>query len=199
MANEWIYYFGYGSLVNRETRPVGEVANTAKLRGWRRVWEHRVTEPHRGQRCTSLSIEPLALLDEGSIDGVVVRLPVADLSYLDERELGYERLTLPTSNFDLPACVESDVVMVYRSLPYNRIASDSEYPVLQSYIDCVMAGYLQRFGGDGVELLVKSTRGWNGSILNDREHPYYPRAVDIDLLTQQLFDQSILSAVQMGG
>lgn len=191
MTSHWINYFGYGSLVNRETRPPDEVANTARLKGWRRVWEHRVTDPNRDKPCTSLSVEPLSAGEAGSIDGVIVSIPPERLAQLDEREAGYERLALPATLFDLPEGFIGEKVMVYRSLPENRALADAEHPILQSYIDCVMAGYLNRFEQPGLEALMNSTRGWDRTILNDRDDPFYPRWVAVDEARCALFDEYI--------
>lgn len=206
MKTDWILYFGYGSLVNRETRPAQEIAYPARLKGWRRVWEHRVTHPNRDKRCTSLSIEsfdtgqfPASAAGPAAIDGVVVRLPLSDLHQLDEREAGYERLTLPISDFDLPQVLtdqllgemHSQSVMVYRSLPHNRALADDDHPVLQSYIDCVMAGFLRCYGESGVQAMISSTRGWERAIFNDRDEPYYPRWVPVAQERQQYFDSCI--------
>jgi len=189
MTSTRINYFGYGSLVNRDTRPASEVADTARLMGWRRVWEHRVIEPNREKLCTSLSVEPLEDTVAGGIDGVVVSIPVHELAQLDERESGYERLTLPADCFDLPDSFEGDEVMVYRSLPENRALADSEHPILQSYVDCVMAGYLRRFSETGLRALMDSTRGWDRSIFDDRVDPFYPRWVEVDDISCAMFDE----------
>lgn len=191
MTTNWINYFGFGSLVNRATRPPEESALSARLWGWQRVWNHRVTDPYRGQPCTSLNIEPLASRSAGSIEGVVVRMPAEALPDLDAREFGYERLALPASDFDLPDEFEGDIIMVYRSREENRHIASEEHPVLQSYVDCVMAGYLERFGQNGLYSLVSSTRGWDRPRLNDRDTPFYPRWVPVDEEQRQLFDHCL--------
>ena len=203
MNTDWILYFGYGSLVNRNTRPAQEIAHSARLNGWQRVWDHRVSDPYRDKRCTSLSIEPSR---EVAVEGVVVRLELDKLPQLDQREAGYDRLILPASDFDLPeelleqmATEGMDEIMVYRSQEHNRGLADAENPVLQSYVDCVMAGYLHRFGEEGVNALVSSTRGWECSLFNDRTEPFYPRWVEVSSADQQYFDDSIDLHLQQSG
>lgn len=206
MKTDWIHYFGYGSLVNRQTRPAHERAHSARLNGWQRVWDHRVTDPHRGKKCTSLSIEPVVSLVNATVSepvsvgiaGVVVRLPLSELPVLDAREAGYERLSLPVGDFALSPELEQqmaeegvDHIMVYRSRAPNRVLADSEHPVLLSYVDCVMAGYLERFGAEGVQAMVSSTRGWEQSVFDDRVDPFYPRWVTVSPDKQQLFDGCI--------
>ena len=200
MTTNWIHYFGYGSLVNRDTRPADESALSASLIGWQRVWGHRVTGPFGGQPCTSLSIEPksceLASQSANSIDGVVVRISVEQLPDLDAREEGYERMVLPASHFVLPEGFDGDVIMVYRSLEENRFPATTDCPILQSYIDCVMAGYLGRFGQDGLLSLMASTKGWGLPTLNDRQAPFYPRHVTVDETHRHLFNQCISQAIK---
>jgi cation transport protein ChaC len=193
MTSDWIYYFGYGSLVNRDTRPAGEFSESATLKGWRRVWGNRSADLKRSQNCTSLSIETLGHPSEGSIEGVIARMPVSELTQLDEREAGYNRLKLSVDEFELTDRVETDFVYVYQSELPRRFLADDEHPILQSYIDCVLAGYLTQFGRSGMQAMVDSTRGWSRPVMNDREAPHYPRAVDIDVDLQLSIDQLLAS------
>jgi hypothetical protein len=193
MTTDWIYYFGYGSLVNRDTRPTGEFSEPATLHGWQRVWENRTADPERSQQCTSLSIELLTEASKGSIEGVVARMPVSDLAQLDQRESGYDRLRLPISDFQLTDNVETDHIYVYQSQLPNRFLADDQHPILQSYIDCVLAGYVRQFGPSGMQSMIDSTRGWDRPVLDDRAAPHYPRAVNIDADLQSSIDQLLSS------
>ena len=184
-----IHYFGYGSLVNRETRPVTESAVNATLNGWRRVWNHRVLESAARSGCTSLSVEPA----DGSIDGVLVRLPESDLPVLDAREFGYDRVLLEPDSFHLPAGHGEGLIYMYRSKEHNRYLADQEHPITQSYIDCVMAGYLRRFGDAGLQRFVQSTRGWEGDVRRDRKQPTYPRSVPVSNRLCAEFDALLMS------
>lgn len=179
-----ISYFGFGSLVNRDTRPKAEDAVNATLKGWRRVWGHRVGAQEPQRNCTSLSIEPA---DE-QIDGVLVTIPVSELAALDQREMGYQRLSLPASSFILPEGMDIDSVYVYQSLSANQHLADAEHPILQSYVDCVMAGYESRFGDSGLQRMLNTTRGWEKTILNERDAPRYPRSVSVPAQQLARFD-----------
>ncbi len=192
MSAQWISYFGYGSLVNRNTRPEGEEAINATLKGWQRVWNHRVTKTDARHACTSLSIEPA----DTCISGVLVRIPQAKLADLDKREFGYERLTLSIADFDVPDGLDVDEIQVYRSLEPNRHLSDSAHPVAQSYVDVVMAGYLTRFGDDGLQQLLASTRGWDRPMVDDRADPIYPRSVELQAAQHHYFD-SLLTPLRL--
>jgi len=200
-----IVYFGYGSLVNRETRPVDETAICARLNGWHRVWGHRVGASAAREPSCSLSIDPdertrVARADGTNaaapgpahgIDGVVVALPLEALPVLDAREDGYDRLTLPASAFDLPEDLGVDEVHVYRSRPENRLPATPAHPILQTYVDCVLAGYLRVYGEGGLEAFLTSTAGWEGAIENDRAAPRYPRAVEVPGALLARFDRLV--------
>lgn len=187
-----ITYFGYGSLVNRATRASNERAYPARLYGWQRVWGHRVSATsHHGEttnyRCCSLSIQK-QLNDPGAtparqepnyIDGVIARVRLSELPMLDERESGYDRVILPASDLTLPESCSASEIHVYVSDAAHSGPANGDYPILQSYIDCVLAGYCDLFGRTGMQHFVDSTLGWQGTILNDRDRPLYPRAVQL--------------------
>jgi len=191
MSNKdsFVSYFGYGSLVNRDTRPTDEACVNATLKGWRRVWNHRVANSDARLACTSLSIEPA----EGLIQGVLVSIPVEELPALDEREYGYERLSLDASHFILPEGASEHTIYVYRSLETNRYIADTEHPITQSYVDCVKAGYFRRFGEDGLQQFLHSTYGWHCPMRKDRHRPTYPRSVSLSDEQYDYFDTLLAS------
>lgn len=194
-----ITYFGYGSLVNRATRASNESAYPARLYGWQRVWGHRVSATsHQGEttnyRCCSLSIQKQHSEAHGQgaghaaghagqepnyIDGVIASVRLSELPMLDERESGYDRVILPASDLTLPESCQANEIHVYVSDATHSGPANGDYPILQSYIDCVLAGYCDLFGRDGMQHFVDSTFGWYGTIRNDRDRPLYPRAVPL--------------------
>lgn len=188
MAVQLAHYFGFGSLVNRQTRPDDERAWNATLHGWQRVWEHRVSASDSRSSCTSLSVEPA----QTSIQGVLVEIPLADLAALDAREAGYERMELSAHDVEFPKDVDASTIYLYRSLPENRHLAGKIHPIAQSYVDCVMAGYQERFGTSGLKMMLGTTKGWDRPVLNDRLKPIYPRHVKLSVETLNIFD-SLLS------
>ena len=77
------YFFGYGSLVNRNTHHFAD-AHRAQLRGWRRAWRHTSL-----REVAYLTVVP----DEASvIDGLIAAVPADDWAALDEREGAYDRV-----------------------------------------------------------------------------------------------------------
>lgn len=202
MNNGFITYFGYGSLVNRETRPANEHAVAARLYGWQRIWGHRVlsaqqpaNEPARS--CCSLSVQKLsnahseAIKSRSYIDGVVVTIPISELAALDAREAGYDRLALPCAHFDLPESCRTEEVHVYVSKETHQGNATEQFPILQSYVDCVLAGYCAVFEQHGMQQFVDSTVGWDGVIENERDNPKYPRAVSVQPEQLAMFDQVV--------
>lgn len=153
-------FFGYGSLVNLATHSY-PAARKSTLKGWRRVWRHT---PLRQQ--AFLSIEPHA---ETLLLGVTADVPNADWDALDEREEGYAR-------HDVSHLVEEpQTTAVYVVKDEHFSTYEQSHPILLSYLDVVVQGYLQQFGLSGATHLFETTRNW-GPIFNDRERPLYPRA-----------------------
>jgi len=157
------YFFGYGSLVNTATH-IYDTTHPATVSGWRRVWKHTADRD-----LAFLSVEPF----EGSqIDGLIAKVPGADWAALDERETGYSRAPLAADALRHDAG-PLHVEMYQVTADTHGIA---EKPLLLSYIDVVVQGFLQVFGTDGVARFFDTTHGWNAPILNDRASPQYPRA-----------------------
>jgi len=165
------FFFGYGSLVNTATH-VYDRHHRARLDGWRRVWRHT---PFR--EMAFLTAEPF----EGSyIDGLIAAVPGADWAALDQRETGYDRVPLATG-----ISHEADTageIAVYHIPADKHGPADGQRPILLSYLDVVVQGYMQVFGEEGGQHFFDTTAGWDGPILNDRAKPLYPRA---QLLTPQ--------------
>ena len=223
MTEPFVTYFGYGSLVNRDTRPANEQAYRARLYGWKRVWGHRVHTTDSSLSgplgsCCSLSLEKnlkkgvekcVETPDINSnqlvsstassdiartnnyIDGVIVTIPLADLPSLDRREYGYDRVQISADDFDLPQSCAAQHIHVYVSDRSHSGRSNTQYPILQSYIDCVLAGYCAVFELTGMQQFVESTLGWDGVIENERNNPRYPRAVQLPDSQLALFDSII--------
>ena len=202
MNADCITYFGYGSLVNRATRPAIEVAYPARLYGWQRVWGHRVLSAQQpcdelARSCCSLSVQKLINIDSSHretvpfIEGVVVSIPISELPILDKREAGYERHVIPCDQFELPTECSVDHIHVYVSKLANQGCATEDFPILQSYVDCVLAGYCEVFEPMGMQRFVDSTKGWDGVIENERDKPKYPRAVSLPVRQLAQFDRIV--------
>ncbi|MEP4197934.1 MAG: gamma-glutamylcyclotransferase family protein [Aliishimia sp.] len=157
-------FFGYGSLVNRATHAYPGAAK-ATAHGWQRGWRH--TQEHSYAFLT-------ALRKPGSeIHGLIAAVPDADWEALDLREQAYERI-LDTENIRHARQDTSDVA-IYAISEGEMIKPKEKKPILLSYLDVVVQGYLQEFGSDGAAHFFATTTGWDTPVLNDRAAPIYPR------------------------
>jgi len=157
------YFFGYGSLVNRNTHSYPD-GRPAQLQGWRRVW---VRTAQRDM--VFLSVEPHPTT---TIDGLVAAVPGADWNALDARETGYDRIS--SGGAVLHDILPSPDMAHYSIAPKNQRRS-GDNAVLLSYLDVVVQGFLREYGTDGVTRFFDTTRGWDAPVLNDRKSPRYPR------------------------
>jgi hypothetical protein len=158
------YFFGYGSLVNRGTHDYAG-AEAARLGGWRRVWRHTRIRP-----VAYLTVVPDP---ESEIDGLIAPVPSGGWQALDARERAYDRVAAEHQvRHRLP---HAPPIAVY-TIPEGRHGTpDAACPVLLSYLDVVVQGFLREFGAAGVERFRDTTDGWDAPVLDDRAAPRYPR------------------------
>ncbi|MBA4783911.1 MAG: gamma-glutamylcyclotransferase [Rhizobiales bacterium] len=171
------YVFGYGSLVNAQTHNYTQT-HKASLVGWRRVWRRT----HR-RDLAYLTIVP----DPATrLIGVIARVAMEDWDALDLREQAYDRLSLGTE-VDHPLLSPVDLV-VYSIPECDLMPASATHPILMTYLDAVLHGYLQAYGEEGIDHFIETTDGWETPILNDRDNPLYPRAVPISDEAKRFFD-----------
>jgi len=158
------FFFGYGSLVNRATHVYG-AARRARLRGWRRAW--RYTTCRDGPFLTAVPCL------NSEIEGLVALVPGADWRALDLRETGYARLPLGA---ELQVEGTGHGATQIYAVPAGDVVDPLERaPILLSYVDVVVQGYLREYGTEGVARFMATTDGWDAPVLNDRAAPRYPR------------------------
>ncbi|MEM6275486.1 MAG: gamma-glutamylcyclotransferase family protein [Pseudomonadota bacterium] len=146
--------FGYGSLVNRATHAWD--AEPAILKGWRRLWVPTAARP-----AAFLSVERS---DTSQIEGVFLDVPEEDMPALDIREAHYDRVEVPGG-------------IVY-SVPGRHI-TEGPAPILQSYLDVVLQGFVSAFGPEGMDRFLATTHGWAAGLHPDRDAPIYKRAIPL--------------------
>jgi hypothetical protein len=172
------YFFGYGSLVNRATHAYPDI-RPARARGWRRVWRHIDGRDH-----AVLTAVPDA---DSEIEGLVAAVPGADWSALDLREAAYDRV-------DAAAHVVHDIgevqMAIYWIPELKHPVSEAPRPVLLSYLDVCVQGYLREFDEAAVERFFDTTDGW-GAVRDDRATPVYPRAQRLEPVELELVDQHL--------
>ncbi|MCB1333799.1 MAG: gamma-glutamylcyclotransferase [Roseivivax sp.] len=159
------FFFGYGSLVNRHTHRY-DAAHAASVRGWRRAW--RYTPDRQVAYLTAVRDA------DCRIDGLVAHVPGGNWAALDLREHAYERLNV-TADVTHPGDPLAEVA-IYAIAPERLHLPDADHPVLLSYVDVVVQGYLHVYGAAGAERFFDTTTGWNAPIRDDRANPQYPRA-----------------------
>ena len=174
------FFFGYGSLVNRRTHGYAE-AYQARVTGWRRVWRHTDLRD-----AAFLSVEPAP---GEEIEGLIAAVPGGDWQALDLRETGYDRLPLAEG---LAHAATRPVTAHIYSVPAHRSAGmGARQPILLSYLDVVIQGYVREFGEAGAERFFHTTVGWDTTILDDREAPRYPRAQRLSARERGLVDAAL--------
>lgn len=173
---ELIAYFGYGSLVNPKTHRTNVVrCERAQLRGFSRTWQAR---PEPADR-------PIALLScarsniDNELEGLLVFDRVENLPSLDEREAGYDRMSIGredlvlTSGSTLPNCP------IYVYTGRAPFAPERDHFILQSYLDAVLQGYLHQYGVQGTRNFIERTAAFDTALLADRHEPLYSRSVKL--------------------
>ena len=150
-------FFGYGSLVNRATQDYPGVKR-ATISGWRRAWRHT-----GARKVAFLTAVPCP---NTRIDGLLAEVPGGDWAALDAREWAYIRAPAEPGRG----------AQIYHIPADLHTAPSQTHPILLSYLDVVVQGYLNEFGEAGVARFFATTDGWEAPIINDRTAPQYPRA-----------------------
>jgi len=173
------YFFGYGSLVNRQTHSYDH-AQPARVHGWRRRWRHT--------NLRAVAYLTVCPAPGHFIDGVIAAVPNGDWAALDEREHAYDRAQLPPSAIDHRRGALISVEM-YHTKPGNTSPPSVRHPILQSYLDTVLLGYFDVFGSDGIDHFFATTDGWDAPVIQDREAPIYPRTQAPDASMRSTIDR----------
>lgn len=163
-----MYIFGYGSLLNSASRQLTGQTGAAIpviIRGLVRFWN---VIDH------SYTLAPLAVkVGDGQVNGVLLEVDETELSKFDCRESGYQRIQVAIEQIESEAHFDrSKIVWVYVSNSETPPNSDS--PIVQSYIDTVIAGCLE-ISEQFARLFVEHTHGWHHAYENDRHQPRYTR------------------------
>lgn len=196
-GDELIGYFGFGSLVNRNTLRTEFVgAVPARLNGWRRHWQARTGA--LGQK--NIALLSIHRARDCSINGMLVVDRMANLPLVDEREAGYDRIAVDVSQLEILGAAEPGFqsleipgqVFVYVARECNDVPDTG--PLLQSYLDAVLQGFRNEFGDQGVSHFIESTSGFERAMITDRNAPLYPRSVMLDEAEKALFDKGLQDA-----
>lgn len=157
------FFFGYGSLVNRATHDYAD-AHRARIAGWRRAWRHV-----EGRKVAFLTAVPAPGC---SIDGLIAHVPGGDWAALDMREHAYARVLATDVEHQIAGANE---IHIYHAPDDMHEPASTMRPVLLSYLDVVVQGYLREYGEAGVARFFETTDGWDAPMQNDRAAPRYSR------------------------
>lgn len=171
------YFFGYGSLVNRRTHSYPQ-AMPAHVKGWRRTWKGTAL-----REVAFLTAEPDS---RGEITGLIAAVPDADWAALDVREAAYARHRVGMINHGADMDLDVQIYAVE-----TRHVDTTDHPILLSYLDTVIQGYLHEFGEDGATSFFETTGGWHHPIRDDRANPVYPRATDLTAHERAFVDDNL--------
>jgi len=135
------------------------------LHGWRRTWRQTDLRP-----AAFLTVVPAP----GTvISGLLAPVPGGDWPALDAREAAYTRVCAADRiAHGLPGTPQIALYTIAEGA-HGRPAQS--HPVLLSYLDVVVQGYLQEFGEAGARAFFDTTDGWDTPIMDDRAAPVYPR------------------------
>ena len=166
------YLFGYGSLINSESRARTGCSGAAipvRVKGLQRAWNF--VDP--ATRTTYLGV---VRREESMTNGILVSIPAADLPLFDQREAGYTRTSLEHARVSgwHGQEVPKDALWMY--LPNAPGFPSRHCPIAQSYIDVVLAGCLDVDESFAAEF-VRTTTNWGYPWVDDRSAPRYARAL----------------------
>ncbi len=174
------FFFSYGSLVNRATHAYTD-AHPATARGWRRVWRHTPVRP--------MAFLTVHRAPGSHIRGLMAAVPGDDWRTLDAREEAYDRLRAQDQiDHHLPH--RPDVALYV--IPEGKHGTPSQkQPILLSYLDVVVQGFLREYGADGVRDFFDTTDGWDAPVLDDRAAPRYPRHQNLSRPELRMVDEAL--------
>jgi hypothetical protein len=189
--------FGYGSLINTESRV--RTANTGKVvavrvQGFQRAWNFYNQEKNR----TALGVIPNI---NAKCNGVIVEVDNSNLAAFDARENGYGRVEINSSNVEIiKGELPQGTIWIY--VPKEPLLPTKNSPIEQSYVDVVLAGCLE-FGSEFTKELIKNTLYWEYAWVNDRATPNYERYItnppfeQIDKYLNELVPEAFVKRINL--
>ena len=171
------YIFGYGSLLLKESRNqtiTSDDCIPVVLKGYKRYWGKHTTYKKK------FSYSALAIKKTGNkfdkVNGILLKLNPTQMSKLDSREKGYNRVILNKKNiidFNNKNNLNLNNSIIW-SYTLDKIEiPNNKYPIIQSYLDYCILGAL-RISNRFAKLFIKSTFPRENALLhwnNDRLHP----------------------------
>jgi glutathione-specific gamma-glutamylcyclotransferase len=174
-TTDTVAYFGYGSLVNELTWLQSERRHLERypveVQNWTREWRHCVDTPN-GPVCALTAVERAG----SRIHGILIQCDAADLTQIDAREVGYDRVGLARRDVLSSISNLPEKLYTYKSKSSHYRLGGMDYPIWFSYAEAVLHGYLSVFKTEGVDRFIQSTSGWTVPVVDDRDNPQYHRS-----------------------
>jgi hypothetical protein len=207
MADTPQYIFGYGSLVESQSRArtwaSALYASPVIVKGIKRGWFD--STPASGLSPTYLG----AVLDADHIcNGVIFPISKEGLAAYNQREVGYTPTKIKQSNITMldgrSAAPKGDIWFYANT---KEKPASPQYPIVQSYVDICINGCLQLeaaypLAQDFTKMFIETCTGWTEWWVNDRIYPrrpfiYEPNAYTIDKLLQNVLGKELFSKIQI--
>ena len=209
MANPNQFIFGYGSLVESQSRartsPSALYAAPANVTGIQRGWFDQVGG-------VSLSTTYLGAVPDpnSECNGVIFQVSQQQLDAFDQRETGYNRERIDQNNvtmFDGSKSAPDGDIWFYANTE-KRYASP-ECPIVQSYVDICLNGCLELEAtyplakeAKFAETFLRTCSDWSKYWVNDRIYPrrafiYVPNAGKIDQLIQKVLGAEMFASIEI--
>jgi gamma-glutamylcyclotransferase (GGCT)/AIG2-like uncharacterized protein YtfP len=209
MANTNQFIFGYGSLVESQSRartsPSALYAFPVNVAGIQRGWFDQVGG-------VSLSTTYLGAVPDSSsnCNGVIFQVSQQQLDAFDQRETGYDRKRIDQNKITMfngsKSAPEGDIWFYANR---EKLYASRECPIVQSYVDICLNGCLELEAtyplakeAGFAETFLKTCSNWSSYWVNDRIYPrrafiYVPNASKIDQLIQKVLGEEVFSKIEI--
>lgn len=203
------YIFGYGSLIQRESRistwPKAKEAAPAVVQGISRGWYDQVETASWGP--TYLGAVPK---NGSKCNGVVFSAAPEEISAFVERESGYRLTRIPPEDIamlDGSRTPPAGAVWYFANVA-QRYPSEL-FPIVQSYVDVCLDGcleiedsYSEARKAEFAKDFIRVTTDWRTPWLNDRIFPWrpfvhVPRANMIDSLIRDELGEALFNKITL--
>jgi len=183
------YLVGYGSLISKESRlntGVSDKCIPIKVSGFRREWN--VIIPEEGATYLGVVRD-----SENYFNGVLFEVFEDEIAKFDKRETEYYERILIDKKYIKFLNIQIDLyeTMIWIYISKNPSRPNSEYPVINSYVNTVLNGVLN-LGKDFYDEFIRTTFGLD-FIYDDLDNPRYPYLVKDEemLLNKEILDKDI--------
>jgi hypothetical protein len=203
------YIFGYGSLMERQSRmgtwPSAQDASPVVVKGIARGWFDQTDVP-------SWSPTYLGGIADASAEcnGVIFRVTPAEFDSYSQRETGYRATQIDPAQITLldRSTNPPDADIWYFANTRKRFAS-ATHPIVQSYVDVCLDGcleieatYPRAREANFAERFVTTTSNWGPPWINDRIYPWrpfvhVPRAWAIDALIRKILGDEMFAQITL--